>query len=168
MELLITEGADAAMPVRRDRPPVRSIVVTGERTQELREDARSPCDLASRVRMNVNSMSSHSKGAKHVSADEAAKLVTSGMWLDYGCCIGQPDVFDKALGVRTRELKGVKIRSCLTMRPRAYHQTDPEGENILSLSWHFTGYDRRQHDAGRCNYLPLNIGEWPESLPPLH
>jgi acyl-CoA hydrolase len=107
-------------------------------------------------------MSSHSKGAKHVSADEAAKLVTSGMWLDYGCCIGQPDVFDKALGARTRELKGVKIRSCLTMRPRAYHQADPEGENILSLSWHFTGYDRRQHDAGRCNYLPLNIGEWPD------
>ena len=47
-------------------------------------------------------------------------------------------------------------------RPRAHHVADPTGENILSLNWHFSGYDRRQHDAGRCNYLPLNLGAWPD------
>lgn len=102
------------------------------------------------------------KQAKHISAQEAADLVTSNMWLDYGFGFCQPDVFDKALAARTRELKGVKIRSCLTLRPRAYHETDPDGERILSVNWHFSGYDRRQHDAGRCNYLPLNLGEWPD------
>ena len=102
------------------------------------------------------------KQAKHISAEAAAALVTDGMWLDYGLAVGQPDVFDKALSSRSHELKGVKIRSCLTLRPRRYHETDPSGENILSLSWHFSGYDRRQHDAGRCNYLPLNLGEWPD------
>ena len=102
------------------------------------------------------------KTAQHVTAADAAGLVRSGMWLDYGLAIGQPDAFDKALGARTRELTGVKIRSCLTMRPRPYHEADPTGEHILSLSWHFSGYDRRQHDAGRCNYLPLNLGEWPD------
>jgi acyl-CoA hydrolase len=32
----------------------------------------------------------------------------------------------------------------------------------MSLSWHMSGYDRRQFDAGRCNYIPLNLGEWPD------
>ncbi len=99
---------------------------------------------------------------KQITAEQAAGFVKSGMWLDFGFGICQPDVFDKALGARTHELKGVKIRSCITLRPRAHHEADPTGEHILSLNWHFSGYDRRQHDAGRCNYLPLNLGEWPD------
>lgn len=105
---------------------------------------------------------SQSDRPKHISAREAAGLVQSGMYLDYGFGICQPDVFDQALGARAADLQGVKIRSCLTMRPRAYHETDPSGAHILALNWHFSGYDRRQHDAGRCNYLPLNLGEWPD------
>ena len=102
------------------------------------------------------------KSAKHITAEEAAGLVTSGMWLDFGFGVCQPDVFDTALGARANALKGVKIRSCITLRPRAHHSADPTGESILALNWHFSGYDRRQHDAGRCNYLPLNLGEWPD------
>ena len=98
----------------------------------------------------------------HMTAAQAAGLVTSGMWLDYGFGVCQPDVFDKALAARVAELRGVKIRACITLRPRAHHTADPTGESILSLNWHFSGYDRRQHDAGRCNYLPLNLGEWPD------
>ena len=33
--------------------------------------------------------------AQPISAEEAAALVTSGMWLDYGTGVGQPDVFDR-------------------------------------------------------------------------
>jgi acyl-CoA hydrolase len=100
--------------------------------------------------------------ARHITAQDAAGLVASGMWLDFGFGICQPDEFDSALGARAHELNGVKIRSCITLRPRAHHEADPTGEHILSLNWHFSGYDRRQHDAGRCNYLPLNLGEWPD------
>jgi acyl-CoA hydrolase len=32
-----------------------------------------------------------------ISAEHAASLVKSGMWLDYGVSNCQPDVFDKAL-----------------------------------------------------------------------
>ena len=103
-----------------------------------------------------------SKLAKYITAEEAAGLVASGMYLDYGFGVCQPDVFDKTLGARALELRGVKIRSCITMRPRAHHAVDATGEHVLSLNWHFGGYDRRQHDAGRCNYLPLNLGEWPD------
>ncbi len=99
---------------------------------------------------------------QHITAAQAAAMVQSGMLLDCGLAVGQPDVFDQALGARTQELHGVKIRSCVTLRPRAYHAADPTGEHILSLSWHMGAYDRQQHDAGRCNYLPLNLGEWPD------
>ena len=102
------------------------------------------------------------KPPNHITAEAAAGLVTSGMWLDYGFGVCQPDVFDAALAARAHEVRGVKVRSCITLRPRAYHAADPKGEHILSLNWHFSGYDRRQHDAGRCNYLPLNLGEWPD------
>ena len=98
----------------------------------------------------------------HLTAAEAAGLVRSGMWLDYGFGICQPDVFDAALAARAPELRGVKVRGCITLRPRAFHAADPTGEHVLSLNWHFSGYDRRQHDAGRCNYIPLNLGEWPD------
>ena len=32
----------------------------------------------------------------------------------------------------------------------------------MYLSMHFSAYDRRQHDAGRCWYLPVNLGEIPD------
>jgi acyl-CoA hydrolase len=84
------------------------------------------------------------------------------MWLDYGACHCQPDVFDRALADRKDELANVKIRSCLSMRPRAVIEDDPDGKHFHMFSWHFTGYDRRKHDAGRCNYIPLNLGEVPD------
>ena len=56
----------------------------------------------------------------------------------------------------------MKIRSCLTLRPRAVLEADPDGEHFSWLSWHFSGYDRGQHDAGRSNYIPMNFGEAPD------
>ena len=57
--------------------------------------------------------------ARRIAAEEAAGFVTSGMWIDYGAALCQPDVFDAALARRKDELQRVKIRACLTMRPRA-------------------------------------------------
>jgi acyl-CoA hydrolase len=99
---------------------------------------------------------------KTISAEAAAALVRSGDWVDYGTNVGQPDLFDRALGARAQELRGVKIRSCLTLRPRAVLEADPEGEHFSWLSWHFSGYDRGHHDAGRSNYVPMNFGEAPD------
>ena len=65
-----------------------------------------------------------SKLAKHITAEEAAGLVESGMYLDYGFGVCQPDVFDKALGARARELKGVKIRSCNRRRAAGARKPD--------------------------------------------
>jgi acyl-CoA hydrolase len=102
------------------------------------------------------------KTARRISAEEAAGLVQSGMWVDYGFGMGQPDVFDKALAARKTGLHDVKIRACLTVRPRAVLETDPEGTVFGMLNWHFGGYDREQHDKGRVNYIPMNFGEAPD------
>ncbi len=100
--------------------------------------------------------------AQRISAQEAAGLVKSGMWLDYGTSLIQPDVFDKALAERTGSVSDVKIRNCLTVRPRAVLEQDPDGKSFHTFNLHFTGYDRKKHDAGRCSYLPVNLGEIPD------
>ena len=101
------------------------------------------------------------KQARHISAAEAASLVRSGDWIDYGITLCQPDIFDKALAARKIELTNVKIRSCLSMKPRAVLESDPEGEHFSWFSWHFSGYDRKKHDARICHYIPCNLGEIP-------
>jgi acyl-CoA hydrolase len=104
---------------------------------------------------NTNS----SKQARHISATDAANLVQSGNWLDYGLLTTMPDMFDAALALRKSELRDVKIRSCLNVRPLAVLACDPNREHFQSYSWHFSGYDRKMHDAGLCHYMPCNLGE---------
>jgi acyl-CoA hydrolase len=99
------------------------------------------------------------KAARRITAAEAAALVKSGDWVDYGAVLSQPDVFDRALADRKHELREVKIRSCLSLRPRAVLEVDPRREHFHWYSWHFGGYDRKKHDAGLCHYIPCNLGE---------
>ena len=94
-----------------------------------------------------------------ISAETAAVLVKSGMWLDYGPVLAQPDAFDRALAARATELHDVKIRSTCTTRPRAVLEADPDGRHFYMMNLHFSGYDRKMHDAGRCDYIPSNLGE---------
>jgi len=101
----------------------------------------------------------HGKAARRITAAEAAGLVKSGDWLDYGAVIAQPDVFDRALADRKSELRDVKIRSCLSLQSRAVLESDPQREHFQWYSWHFGGYERKKHDVGLCHYIPCNLGE---------
>jgi hypothetical protein len=67
-------------------------------------------------------------------AAEAASVVRSGNWIDYGVTLCQPDVFDAALAARGTELWNVKIRSCISMRPRAVLESDPKRERSSGLA----------------------------------
>ena len=100
--------------------------------------------------------------ARRVTAEDAAAQVRSGDWLDYGALLAQPDAFDKALAERVGELREVSIRGCLSLRPRAVLEADPEGEHFNFFNWHLGGYDRKQCDAGRQSYIPCNLGEIPD------
>ncbi len=89
-------------------------------------------------------------------------MVRPGHWVDYGFGMGQPDAFDRALAARA-DLDGpVFIRAALSMRPRAVMAADPEGRRFVWLNWHFSGIDRRAHDAGAGHYIPMNFGEAPD------
>lgn len=100
--------------------------------------------------------------ARRIGAAEAAALVKPGDWIEYGTAVNQTDAFDRALADRVPELSGVRVRSCLSLRPRKAIEADPDGRHIHSLSWHMSGYDRKLHDAGRCSYIPCNLGEIPD------
>src|ERR1700674_4860594 len=99
---------------------------------------------------------------KTIAAERAAELVQSNSWLDFGFGLGQPDLFDQALAARVPQLEGVKIRGCLTMRPRATVQADPDARHVTFLSWYFSGLDRALHDQGLCHHVPMNFGEAPD------
>jgi len=105
---------------------------------------------------------SSSTGAKRISALDAASLVASGDWVEYGTGLAQPDAFDAALAQRVEELENVKIRACLTVRPRAVLEADPDREHFHWFNWHYTGYDRAKGDAGLATYIPCNLGEIPD------
>lgn len=100
--------------------------------------------------------------AQTLSADAAAMMVQSGMWIDYGASLCQPDVFDRALALRKSELSNVKIRNCLSVRARAVLEADPDTEAFYALSLHYSGYDRKKSDAGQMGYLPVHLGEIPD------
>jgi acyl-CoA hydrolase len=102
------------------------------------------------------------QAARRISADQAAGFVRSGMWLDFGAGLAQPDVFDAALARRAAELRQVGIRNCLSARPRAVLEADPDREAFGWFSTHFSGYDRRKHDEGISHYIPVNLGEIPD------
>ena len=96
------------------------------------------------------------KAAQRITAEAAAALVQSGMWLDYGAVLGQPDVFDAALAKRLGQVTNLRIRSCLSTRARAVLEVDPKGAHVYWFSTHFSGYDRRKHDQGIAHYLPVH------------
>src|SRR4051794_7138103 len=100
--------------------------------------------------------------AKRISAPDAAALGASGDWGEDGTGLAQPDAFDAALAARVDELEGVKIRACLTLRPRAVLEADPGRKHFHWFNWHYTGYDRTKGDAGLANYIPCNLGEIPD------
>ena len=56
--------------------------------------------------------------AKFVAPEQAVKAVQSGDWVDYGFGAGFPELLDKALAARKGEVKDVKVRGGLVIRPR--------------------------------------------------
>jgi len=100
--------------------------------------------------------------SKTISAADAAALVKSRDWVDYGGCLQAPLLFDQALAARKDELRGVRIRSCVTVSPAAVVECDPDGEHFLWFNWHFGAWDRGRNKEGRCNYIPMNFGEAPD------
>ena len=98
---------------------------------------------------------------KLVSADEAVKIIKSGDWVDYGWCTGTPDALDKALANRTDELKDVKLRGGILLKPLAVFEREDAGEHFCWNSWHMSGIERKYISRGFAYYSPIRYSELP-------
>lgn len=92
---------------------------------------------------------------KLVSADEAAKLVKSGDWIDVGSTLGFPPLCDAAIARRKDELFDVKIRGQGIAGDLQMVECDPECEHFTYSTWHASAYERHLCDQGRCFYEPM-------------
>ena len=98
-----------------------------------------------------------------VTAEEAAKAVRSGDWVDYGFGGGFPELMDKAIAARKDELKDVKIRGGLVIRPRIeVVECDPEQSAFSYYSWHIGDYERKLQARGLVKFMPMILRFLPD------
>lgn len=101
--------------------------------------------------------------SKLVTAEEAARAVRSGDWVDYGFGGGFPELMDRALAGRKGELKDVKIRGGLVIRPWIeVVEQDPERSSFTYYSWHIGDYERKLQSRGLVKFLPVMLRSLPE------
>ena len=98
---------------------------------------------------------------KLVSADEAVKVIKSGDWVDYGWCTNTVDALDKALAKRTDELKDIKLRGGILLKPLAVFEREDAGKHFIWNSWHMGGYERKLINRGCAYYAPIRYSELP-------
>lgn len=108
---------------------------------------------------------------KLVSAEEAAKVVKSGDWVDYGWTASTPVAFDHALAKRMPELYDVNFRGGILMWVPEIFKIENPAEHLTWNSWHMSGIERKAIAQGFSFYSPIRYSELPryyrESQTPL-
>jgi len=100
--------------------------------------------------------------SKLISAEQAARLVKSGMVIEYGQFATKPVDFDRALGARAGEenLTDVTVRATGTVLPvPEVVKNDPQHKSFTYGSWYCTAVDRKMGDFGLCIHYPFNYHE---------
>ncbi|HWQ77050.1 MAG TPA: acetyl-CoA hydrolase/transferase C-terminal domain-containing protein [Syntrophomonas sp.] len=95
-----------------------------------------------------------------ITADEAARLVKSGDWVEYGFGINCARDFDEALARRKDELTDVKIRCDIGAYQHFTAEADPSGEHFVWNSWHVAGHDKK-FIGKNLYYIPMKFHENP-------
>ena len=110
--------------------------------------------------------------AKLVLPEQAASVVRSGDWIDYGWCICAPVSLDRALAMRYQELWDVKVRGAVLMDRPAILSVPNTAQHFTWNSWHMGGLERKLIDEGIAYYIPLRYSELPryyrENVEPIH
>ncbi len=102
------------------------------------------------------------RSAKFTTPEIAAKCVKSGDWVDYGFGAGFPELMDKALAARKGEVRDVKIRGGLVIRPRIEVVECDEGQESFSYySWHIGDYERKLQSRGLVRFMPAILRSLP-------
>ena len=99
--------------------------------------------------------------SKLVSAEQAAAVVKSGDWVDYGWTTGTPVAVDKALAARLPQLENVNFRGGILMWvPEIFKIEDPAAHMTWN-SWHMSGIERKAVAQGFSFYSPIRYSELP-------
>ena len=92
---------------------------------------------------------------KLVTAEEAVRLVKDGDWVDYSQTCSFPEALDAALAARKGQLREIKVRNAIAMKPIQVVERDPEHETFIYNAWHCSGLDRKYVDKGWAYYSPM-------------
>lgn len=98
---------------------------------------------------------------KLVSAMDAANVVKSGDWVDYGWTTGTPVAVDKALAQRMPGLTDVKFRGGILMWVPEIFKIDNPADHLTWNSWHMGGIERKAIAQGFSFYAPIRYSELP-------
>lgn len=98
---------------------------------------------------------------KLISAAEAAGLVKSGMWVEYGQVTGFPLLIDEELAKRAGDLEKVKIRAFMPLTEPRVLSADPKGEHFVYSCWHYGSFDRKYQDRGAAAHIPYSLEDMP-------
>ncbi len=92
---------------------------------------------------------------KLCTAQEAVQLVKSGDWVDYSQSVAFPEALDEALAARRGELKDVKVRSGIALKPVQVVERDPDQQSFTYHAWHCSAIDRGYADRGLAFPVPM-------------
>ena len=98
---------------------------------------------------------------KKMTAEQAASLVKSGDWVDYGWCVNTPVAVDAALAKRLPELENVNFRVGILMWVPEFFQIDDPAAHMTWNSWHMGGLERKAIAQGFSFYSPIRYSELP-------
>lgn len=103
---------------------------------------------------------------KLITAREAAELVKSGDWIDFGLTTSVPYDLDIELAKRVGELEDVKIRGGLALRDPAVLKANKADRNGLPVftwnSWFMGGVERKRVKDGAVFHMPMRFSEVPK------
>ena len=98
---------------------------------------------------------------KLMTAAQAAALVQSGDWVDYGWTANTPVAVDAALAQRLPQLEGVNFHGGILMWvPQIFQIPDPAAHMTWN-SWHMSGIERKAISQGFAFYCPIRYSELP-------
>jgi len=98
---------------------------------------------------------------KQVTADQAAAMVKSGDYVEFGYCLSKAIALDKALARRKDELFNVNVHCSNTLTKVFIAEADPEGDHFIYSTGHCSTSERPL--IGKfAFYVPSSFGQNPE------
>lgn len=98
---------------------------------------------------------------KLATPQQAAAVVKSGDWIDYGWTTGAPVAVDAAIAQRLGDLTDLKFRGGILMWQPEIFKVPDCADRLCWNSWHSGGLERKISGTGLGFYAPLRYSELP-------